>query len=78
MQSTIKVAVLRTSLFIPRCEPTLRPPRGEAWPHEVKFDGFRARLHKLGGEAKIYSRNGHDFTPRYPAVAFAPPSSTQK
>jgi bifunctional non-homologous end joining protein LigD len=65
--------VPRTSLFIPPCEPILRPrpPRGEAWLHEVKFDGFRTQLHKAGGEAKIYSKNGHDFTARYPAIVTA-------
>ena len=65
--------VPRTSLFIQPCEPILRPraPRGEAWLHEVKFDGFRVQLHKAGGEAKIYSKNGHDFTSRYPAIVTA-------
>ena len=37
----------------------------------MKFDGFRAQLHKAAGEAKIYSKNGHDFTPRYPAIVTA-------
>jgi bifunctional non-homologous end joining protein LigD len=65
--------VSRTSLFLPPCEPILRPrpPRGDAWLHEVKFDGFRAQLRKAGDAVTIYSRNGHDFTPRYPAIAAA-------
>jgi bifunctional non-homologous end joining protein LigD len=65
--------VPRTSLFIPPCEPILRPrpPRGEAWLHEVKFDGFRTQLHKAGDEITIYSRNGADFTSRYPAIVSA-------
>jgi hypothetical protein len=53
-----KRSVPRTSPFILPCEPTLRarPPRGEAWLHEVKFDGFRAQLHKASAEAKIYCK----------------------
>jgi bifunctional non-homologous end joining protein LigD len=39
--------------------------------HEVKFDGFRTQLHKAGADAKIYSKNGHDFTSRYPAIVTA-------
>jgi bifunctional non-homologous end joining protein LigD len=63
--------VPRTSLFIPPCEPILRPrsPRGEAWLHEVKFDGFRIQLHKAGDAVTIYSKNGHDYTSRYPAIS---------
>ena len=39
--------------------------------HEVKFDGYRVQLHKDGKEVAIYSRNGMDFTQRFPAVAYA-------
>jgi ATP-dependent DNA ligase len=27
--------------------------------HEVKFDGYRVRAHKLGNKVVILSRNGH-------------------
>ena len=39
--------------------------------HEVKFDGYRVQLHKHGKAITIYSRNGFDFTQRFPAVATA-------
>jgi bifunctional non-homologous end joining protein LigD len=56
--------------FIPPARPSLRttPPRGPGWLHEVKFDGWRAQLHKHGDEVTIFSRNGHDYTRRYPAI----------
>jgi bifunctional non-homologous end joining protein LigD len=36
--------------------------------HEVKFDGYRVQLHKRDGQVTIYSRNGSDFTRRYPMI----------
>jgi bifunctional non-homologous end joining protein LigD len=37
----------------------------------VKLDGFRVQLHKHGQAVTIYSRNGSDFTRRFPAIAAA-------
>jgi bifunctional non-homologous end joining protein LigD len=47
------------------------PPKGEEWLHEMKFDGYRilARLH--GGKARLFSRNGKDWTAQFPTVAEA-------
>ncbi len=39
--------------------------------HEVKFDGYRVQLHKAGKDVMIFSRNGADFTSRWPAIAYA-------
>ena len=44
-------------------------PAGAAWLHEVKFDGYRVQVHKVGSRAVIYSRNGRDFTERFPSIA---------
>ena len=56
--------------FIEPCLPTLRrsPPKGAGWAHEVKFDGYRIQLHKRGPEAVVYSKNGMDFSARFPAM----------
>ena len=64
---------VRPSPFIVPANPILRdrPPQGDAWVHEVKFDGYRVQLHKHGKAITIYSRNGFDFTQRFPAVACA-------
>jgi bifunctional non-homologous end joining protein LigD len=57
--------------FIPPCSPipATRVPVGEAWVHEVKFDGYRVQLHKAGKDVVIYSRNGHGFTDRFATIA---------
>jgi bifunctional non-homologous end joining protein LigD len=45
-------------------------PVGDAWLHEVKFDGYRVQIHKAGKDVAIYSRNGHEFTPRFETIAY--------
>lgn len=48
-----------------------RPPRGGDWVHEVKFDGYRLAARLEGGEARLLTRNGLDWTDRFPSVAQA-------
>ena len=57
--------------FIPPCSPipAKAVPTGAEWLHEVKFDGYRVQVHKVGARVVIYSRNGHDFTERFPSIA---------
>src|SRR5262245_7138672 len=57
--------------FIPPCIPVTAKsvPTGDGWLHEVKFDGYRVQAHKVGLRVVIYSRNGHDFTGRFPSIA---------
>jgi ATP-dependent DNA ligase len=63
--------MLCPSVFIPPCEPTLRDrlPRGEGWIYEVKFDGYRIQIHKAGDAITLYTRNGADWTERFPRLA---------
>ena len=63
----------RPSPFIIPAHPALRdrPPKGDGWLHEVKFDGYRVQLHKDGNDVAIYSRNGVDFISRFPPIAYA-------
>jgi bifunctional non-homologous end joining protein LigD len=65
--------VLRRSEFIVPCSPVQRswPPTGDAWLHEVKFDGWRIQLHKSSRRATVYTKSGHDFTRRFPTIAAA-------
>ena len=52
--------------------PAKAAPSGPGWLHEIKHDGFRilARRHAAG--IRLFTRNGHDFTARFPlAVAAA-------
>jgi bifunctional non-homologous end joining protein LigD len=57
--------------FIPPCSPIRASavPAGDRWVHEVKFDGYRVQVHKLGSRVVIFSRNGHDFSERFPSIA---------
>jgi len=56
--------------FLPVVSPKLRtvPPTGSEWLHEVKFDGFRIQLQKSGNEVRLFSRNGKDFTDKFPSI----------
>ena len=58
--------------FIPPCcpIPAKAVPIGNAWQHEVKFDGYRVQVHKTGKDVAIYSGNGHVFTPRFETIAY--------
>ena len=62
--------MLRPLRFIPPSQPTerSRPPKGPDWLHEVKWDGYRAQLHKLGDRVAVLSRNGKEFTGRFAGI----------
>ena len=53
------------------CQSVERPPSGEGWVHEIKFDGYRMQLRVSGGTATLRTRNGHDWTARFGAIARA-------
>src|SRR5687768_13991741 len=44
-------------------------PRGDDWLHEMKFDGYRIAAEVSGGTTRLMSRNGKDWTARFPSVA---------
>ncbi len=48
-----------------------RPPSGEGWVHEVKFDGYRMQLRIADGEAALRTRKGLDWTRKFSAIAKA-------
>jgi bifunctional non-homologous end joining protein LigD len=58
--------------FIEPCSPVAAKavPTGAAWLHEVKFDGYRVQIHKVGKDVVVFSRNGHDFTTRFDTIAY--------
>ncbi|MDA9488680.1 ATP-dependent DNA ligase [Bradyrhizobium sp. CCBAU 11361] len=49
----------------------MKAPAGEGWIHEIKYDGYRVQIHVDRGAAKIFTRNGHDWTKRFSAIAGA-------
>ncbi len=48
-----------------------KAPSGEQWIHEIKYDGYRLQPHVERGKAKIFTRNGHDWTKRFSNIAGA-------
>lgn len=44
-------------------------PRGAEWVHEIKYDGYRALCEVQGGEARLITRHGKDWTDRFGPVA---------
>ena len=59
-----------------RVEPCLavlqkKPPRGEEWLYEIKWDGYRLAVHIEPNRVRILTRNGHDWTHRFPAIVDA-------
>ena len=44
-------------------------PTGSAWIHEVKYDGYRGLIAVGDGKAKVYTRNGLDWTDKFAAIA---------
>lgn len=43
-------------------------PEGPGWEYELKLDGYRALGLKSGGRGRLFSRNGKDFSARFPSV----------
>jgi bifunctional non-homologous end joining protein LigD len=46
-------------------------PAGPEWLHEIKYDGFRLIVHRDGNRVRLLTRNGFDWTGRYPWIAEA-------
>ncbi|WID94377.1 DNA ligase D [Bosea vestrisii] len=53
--------------FVAPCLATLqdKPPAGDAWLHEVKFDGYRLQARISAGKVKLLTRTGLDWTERF-------------
>ncbi len=47
------------------------PPPGDEWLHELKFDGYRMICHLNRGQAHFWSRNGKDWTEKFPNLSAA-------
>jgi bifunctional non-homologous end joining protein LigD len=46
-------------------------PEGDDWVYEIKYDGYRMLSRIDNGKVRIYSRNGKDWTARFPRHAEA-------
>jgi bifunctional non-homologous end joining protein LigD len=67
---------VRDEQSIPSLAPCLprsadAPPAGPGWIHEIKHDGFRILAHRRGHRVRLLTRNGNDFSDRFPLIAEA-------
>jgi bifunctional non-homologous end joining protein LigD len=69
-QSKGKKAAAMPDFVAPElCTPVDRPPDGEGWCHEIKFDGYRVQLRVEGDDATLKTRKGLDWTEKFQAIA---------
>ena len=43
-------------------------PVGSDWIHEIKHDGYRLIVQRDGSRVRLFTRNGHDWTDRFPFI----------
>jgi bifunctional non-homologous end joining protein LigD len=48
-----------------------KPPAGDNWLHEIKYNGYRLQIHLDKGRVTIRTRTGLDWTKRFSAIAAA-------
>jgi bifunctional non-homologous end joining protein LigD len=48
--------------------PSVRPPAGEGWLHELKLDGYRIQARKDGERVQLLTRTGLDWTHRMKTI----------
>ncbi|WP_036010814.1 RNA ligase family protein [Bradyrhizobium yuanmingense] len=55
------------------CLPTAAKavPDGPDWFHEIKYDGYRLRVERNGRTVRLSTRNGHNWTDRFPWIVQA-------
>ncbi|MBR0753542.1 DNA ligase [Bradyrhizobium jicamae] len=46
-------------------------PAGPDWLHEIKHDGYRMMIVREGKRVRLRTKNGHDWTDRYPVIVEA-------
>jgi bifunctional non-homologous end joining protein LigD len=63
----------RKIAYIEPClpSPAKVPPSGPNWIHEIKHDGFRIMARRDAAGVRLITRNGNDFTRRFPLAAAA-------
>src|SRR5258706_9965201 len=63
---------MRKIVFEP-CIPTrgTKVPAGPEWLHEIKHDGYRLIVQREGKRVRLFTRNGDDWTDRYPLIVEA-------
>jgi bifunctional non-homologous end joining protein LigD len=49
----------------------MQPPSGGLWWHEIKHDSYRLMARRDPVSIRLLTRNGHDWSPRYPLIVEA-------
>jgi bifunctional non-homologous end joining protein LigD len=64
---------LAPAAFIDPCLPTraAAAPAGSDWAHEIKHDGYRLQIHVGGGDARLFTISGYNWSDRYPQIVSA-------
>jgi bifunctional non-homologous end joining protein LigD len=62
------------------CIPTrgAKVPHTPDWLHEIKYDGYRLRVERDGDRVRLFTRNGYDWTTRYPWIVDSALKNRQK
>ena len=55
------------------CLPTAAKvvPAGPDWIHEIKYDGYRLRVERKERDVWLLTKNGHNWTERFPWIVEA-------
>ena len=63
---------MRKPAFEP-CIPTkaAKVPHRPEWLHEIKHDGYRLIVQREGKRVRLFTRNGHDWSDRFPLISEA-------
>jgi len=48
-----------------------KAPDSPEWMHEIKHDGYRLIVQRDGKRVRLFTRNGHDWTDRFPRIVGA-------
>ncbi|MBR0741150.1 DNA ligase [Bradyrhizobium liaoningense] len=53
-------------------------PTGPDWMHEIKYDGYRLLVVRENDRVRLLTKNGHDWTKRFPLIVEAALRNRQK
>lgn len=73
---TLPTLSLTKSAFPKQITPELatlvdKPPNGQEWLHEIKFDGYRLVAFKKNGKTQLFTRNYNNWTNKFPNLVLA-------
>jgi bifunctional non-homologous end joining protein LigD len=68
----MSLVIARLKFIEPQlASPVDQPPEGKHWIHEIKHDGYRCQLLLERGQARVFTRNGYDWSDRFPSIVRA-------